>query len=182
MQPEIVAQAVLQCTSLPGRMRALRGIRGSIILDDTYSATYETSLMALQTLYAHQAPQRIAVLGDMRDIGGTSPELHEALGAQCDPSELQWVVTVGELAERYIAPQAKVQGCQVKSFRNTLEAAVFINSVLEQNALVLFKGSAEGIYLEEAIKLMLHSTKDELLLPRQSAAELEMKSTYFAKE
>lgn len=182
LNPQDVITEAEKVRPLPGRMNALMGVRGSILLDDSYSATYYTAISALQTLYSHQAPQRIAVFGDMHDIGPQTPELHEALGSQCDPTELQWVVTVGELTERYLAPQAKAQGCQVRSFRNTLEAGVFIHSVLEQNAIVLFKGSGEGIYLEEAIKIILHSTNDERQLPRQSPAELDAKGVYFVKE
>ena len=178
MQPEAVVSAATRIKPLAGRMNILRGVRGSTIIDDSYGATYPSAMAALQMLYAHQAPQRIAVFGDML----ATPEEHEALGAHCDGIEIQWLVTVGEKAERYLAPQAKAQGCQVRSFRNAMEAGVFIGSVLEDKGLVLFKGASEGIYLEEAIKIILHSTADEKLLPRQTQAELDAKAAYFVKE
>lgn len=178
MQPQAVSEAAGYLRPLPGRMNMLRGVRGSTIIDDSFGATYASAMAALQMLYLHMAPQRIAVFGDML----ATPEEHEALGAHCDGVEIQWVVTVGELANRYIAPQAKAQACQVRSFKNALEASVFIAGVLEKDALILFKGKSEGVYLEEAIKGILHSTASERLLPRQTEKELAAKAAAFAVE
>lgn len=178
MSPAQVSEAVSYLRPLPGRMNILRGVRDSTIIDDSFGATYPSAMAALQMLYLHMAPQRIAVFGDML----ATPEEHEALGAHCDGMELQWVVTVGELANRYIAPQAKAQSCQVRSFKNALAASVFIAGVLEKDALILFKGKSEGVYLEEAIKAILHSTASEKLLPRQTEKERAAKAAAFAVE
>jgi hypothetical protein len=51
---------------------------------------------------------------------------------------------------------------------------------MEKDAAVLFKGSQGGIYLEEAIKIVLHSTDDEEQLVRQSSAWLRKKRDYFS--
>lgn len=49
---------------------------------------------------------------------------------------------------------------------------------LEQGSALLFKGSQGGIYLEEAVKVVLHSTDDEEKLVRQSSAWLEKNVTF----
>jgi UDP-N-acetylmuramoyl-tripeptide--D-alanyl-D-alanine ligase len=162
-------------------MNILNGIEGTMLIDDTYNSSPLAAESSLRTLYQIDAPQRIAVLGDMNELGKTSQEEHERLGKLCDPSELAWVVTVGEIAEKFLAPAAKSRGCQVKSFRNSLLAGAFVRSVIEKGSVVLFKGSEAGIFLEEAVKEVLQSPSDESKLVRQSTSWLTRKQAFFNK-
>jgi UDP-N-acetylmuramyl pentapeptide synthase len=124
-------------------------------------------------------PQKIAVLGSMNELGDTSAQAHDAIGKLCEPTELAHVITVGEEAANYLAPAARAKGCHVVSFRTALEAGAYAHKVLEPGAAVLFKGSQGGIYLEEAVKIVLHSTDDEEQLVRQSQRWLEKKRAFF---
>jgi UDP-N-acetylmuramoyl-tripeptide--D-alanyl-D-alanine ligase len=178
--PQII-EGLNRVYSLPGRMNKLRGIKGSMIIDDTYNSSPLAAESSLRVLYQLLAPQRIVVFGDMNELGKTSAAEHEALGKLCDSNQLAWVVTVGDQSETYLAPAAKKRGCQVRSFKNALLAGAFVRSVLEENAVVLFKGSQGGIYLEEAIKVVLHSTDDESQLVRQSPDWMVRKNKFFSK-
>jgi len=180
MSADEIASGLKKVRSLPGRMNVLRGVSNSIIIDDTYNSSPLALESALRELYKLSAPQRIAVLGSMNELGLTSQVEHEAIGKICDPNMLAWVITVGEEAEKYLAPAAKSRGCQVKSFKTAIQAGSFVNSVLENNAAILFKGSQGGIYLEEAVKVVLHSTADESSLVRQSPEWLATKTTFFS--
>ncbi|NCQ53926.1 hypothetical protein GW791_00510, partial [Candidatus Saccharibacteria bacterium] len=131
-------------------------------------------------LYKLSVPQRIAVLGSMNELGQTSQVEHEALGKLCDPNGLAWVITVGDEAEKYLAPAARARGCQVKSFKNAVQAGAFVRGVMEEGAAILFKGSQGGIYLEEAVKVVLHSTSDETKLVRQSIDWMVTKTAFFS--
>lgn len=162
-----------------GRMNPLRGVNNTTILDDSYNSSPLAAASALQTLYSLQAPQRIAVLGSMNELGDSSQAEHAALGKLCDPSLLAHVVTVGEDAEKYLAPAALSTGCHVVSFKSPLEAGAFVHKALEPGAAILFKGSQGGVYLEEAIKVILHSTDDEAKLVRQSPGWLKIKQKFF---
>lgn len=164
-----------------GRMNMLRGVNGTIIIDDTYNASPTAVASALQTLYQLQTPQRVALLGSMNELGESSAAEHEAVGRMCDPSLLAWVVTIGEAAEKYLAPAARANGCQVRSFASALEAGSFVHSILEPGAIVLAKGSEGGIYTEEALKLLLHSTDEESQLVRQSPQWLAIKQKFFSQ-
>ncbi len=164
-----------------GRMNVLRGVKHSVLIDDSYNSSPDSAAAALQTLYSMDAPQLIALLGSMNELGDMSEHAHTALGELCDASLLAWVVTVGEEAEKYIAPAAKARGCQVKSFSNAIDAGAFINSVIEENAVVLAKGSQGGIYLEEALKILLHETHDDHELVRQSESWQKIKQDFFSK-
>ncbi len=180
MTRDQIAQGLAKIRPIPGRMRLLRGVEESIIIDDTYNSSPLAAAAALQTLYKVQAPQRIALLGDMNELGDFSPQAHEQLGSLCDPNALAWVVTIGEQSERYLAPAARRRGCQVRSFNSPYQAGAFVHKVLEPKAVILAKGSQNGVFAEEAVKVILHSTEEEKELVRQTPAWLEAKQKAFS--
>lgn len=165
---------------VPGRMNVLRGINSTIVIDDSYNSSPLAAHCALQALYGLQAPQRIALLGTMNELGGVSAEEHKKLGELCDPSLLAWVITVGDDAETYLAPAARSRGCQVKCFKTALEAGAFARSVSEPDGAILVKGSQNGGYLEEAVKILCVMSEDDELV-RQSAEWMRVKDTFFSK-
>ncbi len=182
LSPQEIAAGIARIQPVPGRMNVLRGLGGTTIIDDTYNSSPAAAAAALQTLYllGETAPQRIAILGDMRELGASSQSEHEKLGALCDPNMLAWLVTVGPETEKYLAPVARGRGCQVKSVRNAIEAAEFVRSVTEEGAVILAKGSQNEIFLEEAVKLLCEMTED-IELVRQSDSWRETKDAFFAR-
>lgn len=164
---------------LPGRMSMLRGANDAWLIDDSYSSSPLTALSALQSLYSLDTPQRIAVLGNMNGLRGVYEQAHAELGSHCVPDLLDWVVTVGEKANQHIAPAARQKGCQVKECKDAIEAGAFIREKLKPGGVALFKGSSGGVWLEEAIKVNLHSTADEARLVRQDPLWLERKQAFF---
>lgn len=165
---------------VPGRMNILRGIGGTTIIDDTYNSSPSAASAALQTLYTFtDAGQRIAILGDMRELGVTSQAAHEALGQLCDPSLLSWLVLVGPDCEKYLAPVARGRGCQVHIARNAIEAGEFVRSVTQAGAVILAKGSQNTIFLEETVKILCDMSEDAELV-RQSPEWTRIKNEYFS--
>lgn len=180
MTADEVASGLAKIRPVSGRMNLLRGLEDTIIIDDTYNSSPLAAEAALQTLYRVQAPQRIAILGDMNELGDFAPQAHEQLGSMCDPNALAWVITIGEQSEKYLAPAARRRGCQVRSFKSPYMAGGFVHSVMEPHAVILAKGSQNGVFAEEAIKVILHSTDEEKLLVRQSPTWLEKKQKAFS--
>ena len=180
MTPEEISAGLKLIKPVPGRMNVLKGQKDTIIIDDTYNSSPIAASSALQALYGLQAPQRIAVLGDMNELGEMSAEEHEKLGKLCDPNMLSWVVTIGEQAEKYLAPAAKQRGCQVRSFKKAIDAGAFVHSVMEDDAAILVKGSQGGIYAEEAVKVICNLDQSGDVV-RQSPAWLETKAKFFSK-
>jgi UDP-N-acetylmuramoyl-tripeptide--D-alanyl-D-alanine ligase len=178
--PTEIAAGLKAIRPVPGRMQLLRGMKDAIIIDDTYNSSPLAVSSALQTFYSIQAPQRIALLGSMNELGASSAPEHEKVGAMCDPSLLAWVITVGDEAEKHLAPSARARGCQVRSFKTALEAGAFVHSVMEPGAAILAKGSQGNIYLEEAVKVFAMMTDDDKLV-RQSAAWMKIKDEFFSK-
>lgn len=178
LTPQEIKAGLALLRPVPGRMNILRGIDGTLVIDDTYNSSPVAAHSALQTLYNLQAPQRIAILGSMNELGATSAEEHRKLGELCDPALLSWVITVGDDAEQYLAPAARARGCQVKSFKSAIEAGGFARSVTEPGAIILAKGSQGGVYLEEAVKVLCVMSEDDRLV-RQSPAWMKRKDAYF---
>jgi UDP-N-acetylmuramoyl-tripeptide--D-alanyl-D-alanine ligase len=174
-----IANGMQKVRAVKGRMNILRGVNESIIIDDTYNSSPLAVESALRSLYQLQVPQKIAVLGSMNELGDTSAAEHENLAEWCDPIQLSHLITVGDEAAKYLAPAAMRRGCQVTSFKGPLEAGAFVHKFLEKGGAVLFKGSQGDIYLEEGVKIVLHSTDDEEKLVRQSSAWMEKKRKFF---
>lgn len=166
--------------AVPGRMNLLRGIDDTMVIDDTYNSSPVAASSALQALYSLQVPQRVAILGSMNELGDVSADEHQKLGMMCDASLLSWVVTVGDEAEKYLAPAAKARGCQVKSFKSAIDAGTFVRGVVEPGAAILAKGSQNGGYVEEAVKVLCMMGDDDELV-RQSPSWMKVKNDFFSK-
>ncbi|HSW91851.1 MAG TPA: Mur ligase family protein [Candidatus Saccharimonadales bacterium] len=179
MSPEIV-RGLSRLRPVPGRMNILRGIDDTIIIDDTYNSSPLAASSALQALYSLQVPQRVALLGSMNELGATSATEHEKLGVMCDPTLLSWLITVGDEAEKFLAPAARARGCQVKSFKSSIDAGAFARSITEEGAAILAKGSEGGIYMEEAVKVLCVMSEDTELV-RQSPSWIAIKDAFFSK-
>lgn len=176
-----IVDGVQQIIPAPGRMNLLRGLNDSLLIDDTYNSSPLAAIAALQTLYLFPTAQRIVIMGSMNELGDYSKQAHEEVGHACDPGMLDWVVTIGEDAEKFLAPAAASRGCQVRSFASPYDAGSFVHSVLHKEAVVLAKGSQNRVFAEEALKMLLHSTEEESKLVRQSHMWLAKKATQFEK-
>lgn len=176
-----IAAGLGKIRPISGRMNMLRGLNGSTIIDDTYNSSPVAASSAVQTFYALQAPQRIAIMGSMNELGESSAAEHEKIGKMFNPDMVDWVITIGEDAEKYLAPAAHSQGCQVKSFQNAVQAGAFAHSVLDKNALILAKGSQGGVFAEEAVKILLLNQADIAQLVRQSPSWMAHKEEFFER-
>ncbi len=162
-----------------GRMQLLDGIKNAVLIDDTYNASPASSMAALDVLQSGEAPQRIAILGSMNELGAHSEQAHKDVGAYCDPKKLDVVVTIGLDAERFLAPIARKRGCKVESFDSPYKAGKYVRSILQDGAVVLAKGSQNRVFAEESLKALLANRVDAALLVRQSPYWMRIKQKQF---
>lgn len=172
-------EATIAVEPVPGRMSVLKGKNGSLIIDDTYNASPQATMIALNTLYDHPAKQRIALLGNMNELGRLSQKLHRQIGQACDPNKLALVVTLGPDANKFLAEEAEEKGCQVIRASSPQEAARVIQKAIMTNTVILAKGSQNGVFAEEAVKLLLAVPEDKKFLVRQSSTWLKKKRQQF---
>ncbi|MDB5170317.1 MAG: Mur ligase middle domain protein [Candidatus Saccharibacteria bacterium] len=176
---ESITAGIAQVTPVAGRSQVLPGLNQSLLIDDTYNASPIAVRAALEVLYSVEAPQRIAILGTMNELGTISNDEHIAIGAYCDSTKLDLVVTIGDVAEEYLAPAAQKAGCTVMSFTSPYEAGAYVRDQLKPGAVVLAKGSQNGVFSEEALKFLLQNPADKSKLVRQSAHWLGIKKSQF---
>lgn len=164
---------------IAGRMQLLLGKKQSLLIDDTYNASPEAVIAALNTLYEIPSNRRIAVLGQMNELGKFSEQMHKKVGGQCDPSKLELLVTIGDDANNYLAEVAEKAGCRVVRCPSPYHAADVVVSLLKKGSVVLIKGSQNGVFAEETTKQLLHKKSDSNRLVRQSNRWLSIKEKQF---
>jgi UDP-N-acetylmuramoyl-tripeptide--D-alanyl-D-alanine ligase len=141
-----VVQALESSSAEEGRMQT-RGVRGATLIVDCYNANPDTTKLALQTLASWpDARRRIAVLGDMLELGAAAPQLHRETGAAVRDAEL-WVV--GVHAADYEAGAAGA-GVAARRFATKADLAHALLPELEPGTVVLFKAS-RGAALEDIV-------------------------------
>ncbi len=168
MSVEEILEGLRSYLPPPGRARLLSGIHGSLIIDDSYNASPAAVEEVLGALALAPRPgRRIAVLGDMLELGRYSMSEHERIG-QLASKEADVVVSVGTRA-RAIGTAAVVAGLapeQVHAFDNSNEAAEAIISMVTHGDIILVKGS-QSIRMERIVEALLADPADLPKLVRQ---------------
>jgi UDP-N-acetylmuramoyl-tripeptide--D-alanyl-D-alanine ligase len=120
----------------------IKDIGGVQFLDDSYNANPDSMKAALRTLVELDAEgKRIAVLGEMRELGTESERGHREVGETAATLGVDQLITIGDTAE-LIAEGARSAGLnKVSSARSTGEAAKLLGDIAEPGDLVLIKGS-----------------------------------------
>ncbi len=139
------------------RMELVKSKAGYAVLNDVYNASPASMVAALKTLDALKGYKRkIAVLGDMLELGDYAPKAHRDVGIALMEHRVRMLVTVGPLA-RGIAQGAKDAGFSedaVQSYGDSSEAARGLKSQLTRGDVVLVKGS-RAIKMEEIVRVLL---------------------------
>ena len=167
---EIVGR-LAELPAVPGRLNPLPGREGSWILDDSYNASPEAVLAGLAVLGQVEAGRRVAVLGDMAELGGLSAESHRRVG-EAAAGLVDLLVTKGPLAEG-IAEAARAAGLPAERVVVTQRAQDAVDAVLPQlgpETVVLVKGSAVTRMEQVTQGLMAQPSLAPRLLVRQDAA------------
>jgi UDP-N-acetylmuramoyl-tripeptide--D-alanyl-D-alanine ligase len=180
MTPRSIEEGISSLKPVSGRMQHLKGINDSTIIDDTYNASPEAMKAALDTLYRLRAPQKIAILGNMNELGVYSQIEHQKVGEYCDHRELDLVVTIGPDANKYLAGAAEAKGCRVKTFQDPYSVAEYLKPIIKDGAVILAKGSQNSVFAEETVKLLLANPADAKKLVRQSKDWLKKKRKAFS--
>lgn len=160
--PQEIACASLRDADKPkGRMRLLPGMNGSVIIDDTYNASPKATEHGLKTLAEMKTVGRkIAVLGDMLELGAHTRDEHYKIGLEAAKS-CHKLYTVG-IRARVIAEGAldgKMLDDNIMQCDTSIEAGKELVQVIGPNDIVYMKGS-QGIRMERAVKMILAETHD----------------------
>lgn len=161
-----------------GRTRIIPGIKGSVLYDDTYNASPAAVLSGLQDLAATQVREgqkKIAVIGEMRELGESAERMHRFIGAETARLGIDLLVPCGRMAQ-VLADGARANGMtdeRIKEFEDVPEAGQWLQRFIKPGDIVFAKASegrldSVGARMERLIKeLMAEPNRAEELLVRQ---------------
>lgn len=141
------AAALSRAVPKPGRMEVVT-VRGVVLLLDHYNANPESMRAALHVLQSWPARRRLAVLGEMRELGAYRDEGHRAVGEMAH--FVDGLYLVGE-ATAHVAHGAVASGLKeerVRGFSSNAELAAALAQEVDVGDVILLKGS-RGAHLEE---------------------------------
>lgn len=148
----------LEQVALSGMRIEITDRRGVTVINDAYNANPSSMRAALEVLARVAGSRRkIAVLGDMLELGELAPAGHRQVGAAVSAAGVNCLVTVGELA-RGIAAGAKEAGLAAESIRECAageEAAAVLKDLVAPGDVMLVKGS-RGMRMEKIIEALFN--------------------------
>ena len=136
---ETIQEKVAAFEPYPGRFRALASKKGYTIIDDAYNANPSSMEWAIDTL--EQLPckgKRIAILGEMKELGEKNAQYHRELGRFLKKSSLSSILFFGEAAR---IAYDEINNGRAKFFDDKAVLIAYAAAVARENDLILVKGS-----------------------------------------
>ena len=168
-----ISQAIKNYQPAKSRLHLIKGIKNTLIIDDTYNSSPKACLTAVEILseFPLNSPgQRWAVLGDMLELGNYTEVGHQLVGQRiAELKNIDFLVTVGERAKdiKKGAREAGLSDDKIFSFNNVNEVGKFLQEEIREGDLILIKGS-QGMRMEKIVKeIMAEPEKVKELLCRQ---------------
>ena len=167
-----------------GRGSILKGIKESVIVDGTYNGGYAAMSAGIEYLSElSEEYARVFFLGDMRELGPDSEEMHQEVAAKVLAANPDAVVLVGDEMRKYVLPiLSETLPEKVFSYSSSRVAGTKVREMvvsIEKPCVVFAKGSQTNIYLEEGLKEFLFDLRDAEKLCRQSARWMKIKAHFF---
>jgi len=178
---EEISLGIKKITAVNGRMNLLNGISNSTIIDDSYNSSPLAVKSALDALSAFKGDYKIAILGNMNELGNLSAAAHIEIGDYCNPKYIDLLATIGPDANQYLASAAEKKGCVVERFDSPYKAGEWVKQRIKDGTIVLVKGSQNGVFAEESVKQLLSDKNDVSKLVRQSKYWLKIKQKQFTQ-
>ncbi len=153
----------------PGRLSLLKGINNSLIIDDSYNSSPLAQQIALDVLKESPGIRKIAILGDMLELGKHTDEEHFSVGVKAAESADK-IIVVGQRAE-FIMEGALSSGFNkrdIASFNDLEKIGNYVEKEIREGDVVLVKGS-QKMRMEKIVeRIILEKDKKSELLCRQN--------------
>lgn len=157
---KLSVEALLKHKPPSGRMNLIKGINKSVIIDDTYNSSPRAVEEALWVLgKVETTGRKIAVLGDMLELGKKSNDVHRDIGQKIFKSA-DILITVGMRSGRFVegAKKAGMKKEKIFSFTESTHAGIFLSRFILKKDLILVKGS-QGMRMEKIVKEIMQDPK-----------------------
>ena len=150
---EAVAAAARRAAIASGRGEVLSLPSGATLVDDSYNSNPEAARLALEAARLLEGRRRVAVLGDMLELGAAERRYHRQLGGDAAELGFGLVVGVGELAAHTVAA-AREAGVETAWFEDARAAGAGVPPLIGDGDVVLVKGS-RGAALERVVEALV---------------------------
>ena len=169
-----ISEALLEYRGPKGRLKILKGIKNSIIIDDTYNASPSSTHLALETLRGLPATRRVAILGDMLELGKYSIKAHQDIGNMAGEI-VDLLVCVGSKAKFIAEASANQMSTEnIHNFDTSDEVKLKVKELIKEGDLILVKGS-QGMRMEKIVEEIIANPENKKeLLARQGKKWLNM--------
>jgi UDP-N-acetylmuramoyl-tripeptide--D-alanyl-D-alanine ligase len=147
-----VSEALRDYESPPQRTKMMPAIKDSFLIDDSYNASPISMKAAIELANSLKFKRKIAVFGDMLEIGKYTIEAHEEIG-RLVPDVFDILITVGPRS-KFIAESASKKGMLIKniySFELSDDAKFKVQEIMKKGDLILVKGS-HSMQLEKVVE------------------------------
>lgn len=126
------------------------------VINDCYNASFDSMKAAIEYLSAQTGNRKIAILGDMLELGTFSKELHEKVGKVVAENKIDKLITVGEQAKNIanIAIKFGMEKSEVLVCEKNEEAIKFVKSIMRDNDIYLIKAS-NGMNFKQIVEVIL---------------------------
>lgn len=161
----------------PSRASILAGKNHSTIIDSSYNASGMLNMLRdFLQLPQPKNQQKRVLLGDMRELGASTRDLHQQVAALLNRNPVAKVYLVGTSMAEFVLPILRQQQVSVEHFQSASAAGQALANEVQTGDLILVKGSQNTIFLEEAIKVVLANPADAKHLCRQNPWWLQAKT------
>ncbi len=140
---------------LPGKRMEVIRARTCTILNDTYNANPESTIAALETLCTMPCDgKRVAVLGDMLELGSRAPDLHANVGEHAAKLGVQLLYGFGPLSQHTVKAAGRAAaGIEARHFKDKAKLIHALKDAIGKDDVVLVKGS-RGMKMEDVVEAL----------------------------
>ena len=153
---ELIKKGIENFTLTKNRLEILENKKGITIINDSYNASYDSVVAALDTLKERKEKRKIAVLGDILELGSYSEEIHRSLANKIIDCNLDILVLVGKEVN-YLLDELtlKEYNKDIYLFSKQEETYELLDDILKKEDVVLLKAS-HSIKLTEVVNYLMN--------------------------
>lgn len=154
-----IKDAIRTYNNVPHRLEITYLKDNITLVDDCYNASFESVSSALKFISMFNN-KKIAVLGDILELGDESKKIHKLLAKEVIKNKVDMLITIGKYS-KYISTETKKLGMKrknIKHFKNEVLSRKYIKKTLKKDDVILIKAS-NGVNLINLVKFLKDSKK-----------------------
>lgn len=155
VEENLIKEGIENFTLTKNRLEIKTNKKGVVIIDDTYNASFDSVKASLEILKNRKEKRKIAILGDILELGEFSESIHRSISKEVISSNIDILITVGNDI-KYLIDELKNNNYKkdIYSFSNYSDTYELLDNILEEGDVILLKAS-HGIKLTEVVNHLM---------------------------